>query len=164
MGEDRRAAAPRAAAGVRRIVVPEGELVDLTEALASGDLIEIHAPAGGGGGPVPAAEERGYRKAIADLRAQSDKTSVDAGTPAIWVAFASAADWLESRLTEGPNSPGVWALPPEPGPEVKAVRTGAGRIWYRDDPHFWTSGNEQCSWEYLFRNGAPLTEVVDTDG
>lgn len=48
----------------------------------------------------------GYRKAIADLRTQSDKTTVDAGTPAIWVAFASAADWLESRLTEGPNTDG----------------------------------------------------------
>lgn len=47
---------------------------------------------------IAEAEERGYRHAIADLRDESDRTSVDTGKPAIWVAFASAADFLESRL------------------------------------------------------------------
>ncbi len=59
----------------------------------------------------------------------------------------------------------VWVAPPEPGPEVTAVRDRRGRLWQRGNfadwaivPR-WFEGPYRMSWVALFFECGPLTDA-----
>jgi hypothetical protein len=121
-------------------------------------------------------ETRGYRKAIADLRNVFTAT------------FDRAADFLATRLSsttgfeQAMRRPRMWALHPEPGPEVTAVIDRFGQRFergtaYNDDgteEEIWfgtlfasDDGEEgweevpdlHLPWDLLMRNHSPLTDA-----
>lgn len=62
-----------------------------------------------------------------------------------------------------PPSPQIWQLPPEPGPEVKAVRDRAGKIWVKGLEQ-WYRNTAGGSSMHLFWSGllfyAPLADAT----
>lgn len=48
------------------------------------------------------------------------------------------------------DEPCTWDLPPEPGPEVLAVRDGRRQLWIRDSHDWWKCGPYKNSWTLLF--------------
>jgi hypothetical protein len=61
------------------------------------------------------------------------------------------------------ETPRTWELPPEPGPEVRAVRTGRGYLYVRDG-EWWllrmpSGGEMRTDWNALLLD-APLTDAT----
>lgn len=61
------------------------------------------------------------------------------------------------------GEPRSWQLPPEPGPEVKAVRDYQGDLWARR-PDGWgwalSAENNLWGWQALLMDYGPLTDVT----
>jgi hypothetical protein len=73
-------------------------------------------------------------------------------------------NWVEHE--HGPLVPAVrtWDLPPEPGPEVRAVRTSYGSLYRRCATGWRLDGRpedeEGLDWPYLMSSAYPLTDAT----
>ena len=72
----------------------------------------------------------------------------------------------DGLLVQPSGAPRTWSLPPEPGPEVTAVRDGRGEVWNHDGG---TSGfgwyrpnGGRASWWWLIGCRSPLTDASST--
>jgi hypothetical protein len=58
----------------------------------------------------------------------------------------------------------AWAMPEEPGMEVKAVRDNAGDLWIHEDQDAWSLAwaNEKHPWPWDYVMGfAPLADATE---
>lgn len=55
----------------------------------------------------------------------------------------------------------TWSLPPEPGPEVTALRDQDGDLWVRDPDGCWRqdSGSAHMAWHDVLNEWGPLTDA-----
>lgn len=71
-----------------------------------------------------------------------------------WCSGSSTApeprDWHTARMPEPSTGPRTWSLPPDPGPDVTAVRDRQGRVWTR----------EEDGWIYRESRPSPRIDVV----
>jgi len=67
---------------------------------------------------------------------------------------------MSTDPTPESSSPRTWELPPEPGPEVTAIRDCDGDVWARLGNSWEGGGHSAVAWHELLVYG-PLTDCSD---
>ncbi len=67
----------------------------------------------------------------------------------------------EHVFGERPAEPRTWSLPPEPGPEVTAVRDAEGAVWRLHDDGAWHYLAARRAWGSLLADFGPLADATE---